>query len=118
MITEDYKIKLQKNSVSLYLEKEEIAYFTIHENPYSVSISTGDFQGQGLARLMIKVLCEKVNFEPRTLIYVDADASNGFWEAVGFKPNPYYDTKGREESGYELVIEFGKLMEWSKRFPS
>lgn len=102
-------------TISICFNEEEIAYFTIHENPYSVSISTGDFQGQGLARLMIKLLCEKVKFDPKTLIYVGADSSNGFWEAVGFKPNLYYDTKGREESGYELVIEFGKLLEWSKR---
>ena len=109
---------IENNSISLYQNKEEIAYFTIHENPYSVSINTGDFQGRGFAKLMIKLLCEKINFEPTTLIYVGADSSNGFWEAVGFKPNPYYDTQGREESGYELVIEFGKLMEWSKRSPS
>ena len=105
--------QLQKNTVSIYLNGEEIAYFTIHENPYSLSISTGEFQGKGLARIMIKLLCEKVNLDPKTLVYIDTDASNGFWEAVGFKPNPLYDTKGREESGYELVIEFGKLMAWS-----
>lgn len=107
-------IIMHSNSISIYRGKEEIAYFTIHENPYSLSISTGEFQGKGLARMMINLLCKRVNFDPKTLIYIDADASNGFWEAVGFKPNPYYDTKGREESGYELVIEFGKLMEWSR----
>lgn len=100
-------------TVSISCNNEEVAYFTIHENPYSVSINTGDYQGMGLAKLMIGMLCKKVNFDPETLIYVDADASNGFWEAVGFKENRYYDSKRREGCGYELVIEFGKLKEWA-----
>ena len=102
-----------KNTVSVYCNGEEVAYFTIHENPYSVSINTGDFCGKGLAKTMINMLCKKMNLAPETLIYVDADASNGFWEAVGFKPNRYYDSKRTDGCGYELVIEFGKLLAWS-----
>uniref|UniRef100_A0A6C0HSC0 N-acetyltransferase domain-containing protein n=1 Tax=viral metagenome TaxID=1070528 RepID=A0A6C0HSC0_9ZZZZ len=101
------------NTVSVHCDEEEIAYFTMHENPYSVSINTGEYQGKGLARLMVSLLCKKLNFSPETLIYVDTDASNGFWEAVGFKPNRYYSSKNREGCGYELVIEFGKLVEWA-----
>jgi hypothetical protein len=107
-----YAIEMQSSSISIYHDGKEIAYFTIYENPYSVSISTGDFQGKGLARQMIKLLCEKVNLPEDTLIYVDTDASNGFWEAVGFISNPHYDTKD-EGGGYELVIKFGQLLAWA-----
>ena len=102
-----------KNTVSVYCNEEEVAYFTIHENPYSVSLDTGDYGVKGLAKNMIYILCKRMNLAPETLIYVDADASNGFWEAVGFKPNRYYDSKRTDGCGYELVIEFGKLLEWA-----
>lgn len=105
---------LNSNTVSVSYNDKEVAYFTMHANPYSVTIDYSDCGGVELAKNMIRILCEKMDLAPETLIYVDADASNGFWESVGFKPNRYYDSKRTEGNGYELVIEFEKLLAWAK----
>ena len=96
------------NTVSVYCNGEEVAFFTMYVNPYSVLI---EYEGIELAKTMIYTLCSKLKLPLETPIYLDE--SNGFWEAVGFKPNPYYDSTISKGGGYEMVIEFGKLLEWA-----
>ena len=46
-------------------------------------------------------------------IYVDADASDGLWDSMGFVPNPMYDftedQRHLEGAGYEKFISFAAL---------
>lgn len=55
----------------------------------------------------------KSYFSPSQKIYVDADASEGLWDSMGFKDNPLYDfTEDQQEmegAGYEKYILFSDL---------
>ena len=91
-------------------------------NTMSMSIMVkNEYQGLGISRMMIKTLCEYIEniipFEIRTdqMIFIDADASNGFWDYVGMKENRYYDRYkiSREGCGYEKVITWNKLKKWA-----
>ena len=48
------------------------------------------------------------------LLFIDADASDGFWEHIGMKPNKYYNTRRNlEGAGYELGITFADLYKYA-----
>lgn len=91
-------------------------------NTMNMSIMVkNEYQGLGISRIMIKSLCEYIEniipFEIRTdqMIFIDADASNGFWDYIGMKENRYYDRYkiSREGCGYEKVITWNKLKKWA-----
>jgi hypothetical protein len=74
-------------------------------------------RGKGLARLMIGFLIIN-NIEPirkDQLIFIDSDASAGFWDIIGMIPNRYYERNDRQVigSGYEKVITFSKFSKWA-----
>jgi hypothetical protein len=65
-----------------------------------------EYQGKGYTRLMMQsVVGILPNWSSRKLLYIDADASSGFWKHIGMKEN----TNG---NGYELVLSVRNL----KRF--
>jgi len=122
-------ISYNENSTSpevhLVKDGETIGYFSIvdllpYETP-SMSISIDEdesFRGKGLARLliasMIYVIKNKNPYSTSlTLLFIDTDASNGFWEKIGMIENRFYLRKiyviGR---GYELVIDLKTLSQW------
>lgn len=82
-----------------------------------------DYQNQGIARKMISTLVEFIreNYRVRSdkLLFIDADASNGFWDHIGMRPNRYYESNytRREGYGYEKVITWSELVSWSCPLP-
>jgi len=80
------------------------------EKTCSVSIHIDEkYQGLGYSKLMWKKMFENMKDIPE-LFFIDADASCGYWDHIGFVKNRYgYDYKGRREligRGYEKVISF------------
>ena len=83
-----------------------------------------EYQGNGFARRLVKTMCSYIikHGYPRIrkdqLLFIDADASGGFWDEIGMKENRYgYDYGGIrniEGVGYEKVITFGELCKWAK----
>jgi hypothetical protein len=72
-------------------------------------------QKKGYSRRLIRSLCQFIRTcEPHCdeqLLFIDTDASGGFWDHIGMKPNRYYDryTADREGGGYEKFITFEAL---------
>jgi ribosomal protein S18 acetylase RimI-like enzyme len=86
----------------------ELVCQRIDTNAYALSIHIDEaYQKQGWSRRLFKELFKSVELEPDTLLVIDADASNGYWDYLGFVPNRYgYDYKGRRAfstRGYEKI---------------
>ena len=90
----------------------------------SMSISIHESQlGKGYAKNLIRETCEFIKMEEfgkirkDQLLFIDTDASLGFWQYIGMSPNKYYETSGRnrdlEGKGYELGITFSELCLWA-----
>jgi hypothetical protein len=98
-----------KYTCTLKQENEYMGSFQINDymNIPSMSIDLEDvYQGKGYTRIMMQTVLNLLpNWSNRKLLYIDADASSGFWKHIGMKEN----TNG---NGYELVISIRKL----KRF--
>jgi hypothetical protein len=86
----------------------------------SVTISIDkEYQGHGYSYLMWKEMIlqiekENPSIRPDQMFFIDADASAGYWDHIGFTLNRYgYDYIGNrkdlEGRGYEKVITFRKL---------
>ena len=92
-------------------------------NTCSMTISLEDdfqgisFQKKGLSRVMIHYMVNMIkedypSISPDQKLFIDADASGGFWDKIGMKDNPVYDYNGDNEpegKGYEKVITFSEL---------
>jgi len=116
---------------------EGIMAITTHVDAYSVCASIKTPEGEGFCtisksdtptigfyvdsgyedytRPLIAAACAalKSYYTPRQRIYVDADASDGLWDSMGFVPNPMYDftedQRDLEGAGYEKYISFADL---------
>ena len=85
----------------------------------------GDHQGKGLARRMVRrslvSLLKRLRGDPQRLLYIDVDASAGFWEHMGLADaHRYADILaqrhvGFEGAGYEKSIKFADLRRWAMR---
>jgi hypothetical protein len=119
---------ISKHIVLLYDGEEEIGEFSIssfdsEDSPPSVGINIEDnekYRGKGYSTLMVEFMLENIyNTTPKkkqeallnSIIFADADASNGFWtEALKFNPNRSYTRKrGFISEGYELSKNFKDL---------
>ncbi len=77
------------------------------------------YQGRGHSYLLWKEMILQIEKEhpsirPDQMFFIDADASAGYWDHIGFTLNRYgYDYIGNrkdlEGRGYEKVITFRKL---------
>jgi hypothetical protein len=69
------------------------------------------FQGRNLSRALIRDLLSSLdpNFVDHATAYIDTDASAGFWDYAGLKPNPDYDTPDVPQRGYEKYIQLKDL---------
>ena len=120
-------------------EIDEIGRFEISDfvsrGSKDMSISVEDnyksenLQGKGLARLLIASMIyilktsEKYKNLTRTdtILAIDTDASGGFWDNIGMKPNPYYASHGHNlrnkriipYKGFEKIIKLGNLSNWA-----
>jgi len=92
-------------------------------NDMHISIDD-NYQGYGLSKQIIKYMIEKIykdipNMNGEQMIFIDADASDGFWDKIGmieskrygFDRNPKY--ANREGAGYEKYITINKLYKYS-----
>jgi len=85
----------------------------------SMSISVEDkYQKRGISRLMIRHMVDSIECDKNQLLFIDVDASAGFWDHIGMKINRYgLDYKGKrkmEGKGYEKVIKWMELQSFSK----
>ena len=92
-----------------------IGHFTIYKNEvYSMGIFVEENErGNGFARRMMNVMleewCERGDYDPSRTLYIDADASGGFWDHIGMVPNPDLDDKSVPQYGYEKCITVASL---------
>ena len=74
-------------------------------------------RGQGMARRMMQRIlfeCAKDGFEP-DYVYIDTDCSDGFWDHVGFVPNPLYEAPvDGMEYGYEKRVTWERLRQFAR----
>ena len=86
----------------------------------AVTISIDEaYQGRGYSRLLWKKMIQQIEQEYPSIrsdqmFFIDADASAGYWDHIGFTTNRYgYDYNGNrkqlEGRGYEKVITFRQL---------
>jgi hypothetical protein len=120
-----------KHSVSLFDNDDMIGDCNIEglgidncfDNGLTCSLTISiddDYQSKGYSRMLLKELVTKMktNYPIRSdqMFFIDADASNGFWDHIGMKYNRYgYDYHGKrnlEGKGYEKVIILTELEKW------
>jgi GNAT superfamily N-acetyltransferase len=89
-----------------------VSFYTKGERTdISISIEE-EHQKKGLSKLILKELMEVAREEGfrHPFIYIDTDASSGFWDHVGFTTNPYYEDKSKPDLyGYEKRISWEAL---------
>ena len=76
---------------------------------------------KGYSRELIKRTCELIKKEypgirKDQLLYIDADASSGFWDYIGMESARYYDRYDKrfvEGAGFEKQITFQGLCKWA-----
>ena len=118
--------------VELMVDDIEIGRFEVICDKFNENCDMGisideNYQGQGLARYMIAVLVknwfkEDPQIRKDKLIFIDVDASAGFWDKIGMIDNRYKpDRQSKlgylEGKGYEKVITFSKLAKWALGHP-
>ena len=85
-----------------------------HTMSMEISIEE-EHQKKGYSTRLIRTLCQFIStMVPNCdgqLLFIDTDASSGFWDHIGMKPNRYYErfTADREGGGYEKFITFEAL---------
>lgn len=121
-------------TVTLYEKKSdtEVGHFKVdgfsgngNESPYKSGRTMEmtiflepEHTRKGLSKKMMKYLfeCSEKIFGPIPNdhnIYIDADASDWFWNKIGMKENRYYTSqRDLEGAGYEKVISYGELKKW------
>lgn len=123
----------QEQNASVYIQIEptrlhvelsinhEIGRFDIKQQhgTWAMTINVNEeHQGKGFSTLMIRRACEAAKqanlFRATQYLYIDTDASGGFWKKIGMEDNPFYSDKKGEGSGYELRITFQDLCKYVK----
>jgi len=125
-----YFVSNNNRTVTLKHNGIELGYFSIQGrlniDTLDMSIFINDdpiLRGHGLAKLMIAYLVMYMMTSEHILkdqlIYIDADASGGFWDHIGMSENRYYTRNYRTVigRGYEKEITFSKLSLWAVGVP-
>jgi len=77
-----------------------------------------EFRNRNISRSMIQEMLHRMQLEaaydPATLVYIDTDASERFWDHVGLVPNPNLDNQLTPEYGYEKHIRMDALLHFSR----
>ena len=127
-----YNIKYKKSNIGNYMRREvtllrnkKIGRFVIEGksnhsnhfnsgNPCSMSIGIDDknYKGKGLSPIMIKYMIDNIkrdypNIRANQYLYIDADASGGFWDSIGMEEH-----NNEEGKGYEKRISFENLQKY------
>jgi len=103
-------------SVTAYLRKTtEVGFCTITKDATPCITLYIDPEYKEYTTSLIASACSLVRtyFNNSQRIYVDADASEGLWDKMGFIPNPLYDFTPKQQhlegAGYEKYITFSTL---------
>ena len=116
---------------------QEIGRFNIdNSGPPNFTLSmyiSSEIEGQGLARLMVSAMCyvliESRIIGPDTLLYIDDDASEGFWDKIGMIDNRTGGPERRKYvqidssvkhapgAGKEKFITFSNMCLWALGIP-
>ena len=127
-----YNVKYKKSNIGNYMRREvtllrnkKIGRFVIEGksnhsnhfnsgNPCSMSIGIDDknYKGKGLSPIMIKYMIDNIkrdypNIRANQYLYIDADASGGFWDSIGMEEH-----SNEEGKGYEKRISFENLQKY------
>jgi hypothetical protein len=79
-------------------------------NVASVGIHVAEAErGKGRAKLYMAYFLTKVCRGLDGFVYVDTDASGGFWAHAGFEPNPDAEDESKAHYGYELRASLADL---------
>jgi|LauGreDrversion4_2_1035121.scaffolds.fasta_scaffold42381_5 hypothetical protein len=96
--------------------KTEVGHFIIQfGTTYSLNIGIEqEYQGQGYSIQLMNAVCRDIDIPHDKKLYIDTDASEGFWNYLGLVPNPMYDfteeQRNMEGAGYEKYIVFSDLL--------
>lgn len=97
--------------------EKEVGHFVIHfGTTFSLSIGIEqEYQGKGYSLQLMKAACQAVEIPEDKKMYIDTDASEGFWNYLGLVPNPMYlfteEQRDVEGAGYEKYIVFSELIQ-------
>lgn len=94
----------------VYAKKTEIGRFAL--NTHAVTDASiyvePEHRGKGVARKLIakmkSILMKQGSYDETLFVYIDTDASSGFWDHIGFLPNPSVADPNVPEYGYEKRI--------------
>ena len=101
----EYVEKDSRYTCNLFVNQDLVGYFEvfIYQSIPSMSIHIEDeYQGYGFARKMVRELLSRVSWDENMLLYIDTDASGGFWDRFGMIEN----TNG---NGYEKVVSIKNI---------
>ena len=99
----------------LFYHQVEVGYFHIKEGTtMDLSIWIDEaHRKRGHSRHLIHVVCDAIDLPDTKRLYIDTDASEGYWAHIGLQPNPLYDfdesMRDVEGAGYEMFITFADL---------
>ena len=94
----------------------EVGHFEIHfGSTYSLGIGINEeYQGKGYSIQLIQAAFKQINLPKDKKLYIDTDASEGFWDYLGLVKNPLYDfteeQRDWEGAGYEKYIVVTDLL--------
>ena len=134
MSSPEYTPPTLYRGITIFRDKEEIAHFEIAGDilndtkecfgsgstcHMSIGIDTDfpEFKGIQLSRIMIFSLLNEImreNIYMDHFVYIDVDASAGFWDSIGMEMNKNMDCPiGEEGRGFEKKIKLKSLYEWA-----
>ena len=98
-----------------WMDPKEVGFCTLRKGDTPCIGFWAEPDYEQFTHVIIAAVClaAKSYFNPSQRIYVDADASDGLWDSLGFHANPHYDfteeQRNWEGAGYEKYILFSDL---------
>jgi hypothetical protein len=99
--------------------KFEIEQFWLHGSKSMTIFVEDEYQNHKLSRLMIVSMLYILKYTYQhtnnsIVLSIDTDASDGFWDKIGMKENPWYNSNDKNIPyvGYEKIITVGELSRW------
>jgi len=104
------------HTVNIYDGDVVIAYFYICGFPANMGITVEDaFLGLGLTKTMILEMLAFADLDESSFLYIDTDASVGFWDHIGMQVNPELEDCTVPTYGYEKRITVAALRTYANK---